>query len=84
VILTRLEPSKIFPLLGGGTRELRSISLVTGVSSALTSYSSIISSLAISPHGGDVVLQFDGMWGHLQTYEGSVPSDLHLLKGIVP
>lgn len=82
--LTRLEPTKIFPLLRGGYRELRSISLVTGISGAVTSYSDIISAPAVSPITGDVVLQIGGTWGHLQTFAGSVPSDLHLLRGLVP
>ncbi len=83
VTLTRLSPSKIFPVLTPGVRELRSVSLATGTSTPIRSYPGIVSSLQISPLTSDVVLQTDGMWGHSQTYEGSIPSDLHLLAGIV-
>jgi hypothetical protein len=81
--LTRLEPSKIFPLFRGGTRELRSFSLSSGTSAPLSTYDGIIASIAASPLTGDVVVQVGGMWGHLQTMEGSVPSDLYLLRGIL-
>ena len=80
--LTRLEPSHLFPMLNGGLRELRSISLVTGSSSTLASYQSVISAPQLSPRG-DLVLQVGGLWGHLETYEGSEQSDLYLLIGVV-
>jgi hypothetical protein len=82
VTLTRLDPTKIFPLIGAGMRELRTISLLTGASSTIASYGSVISAPQLSPRG-DLVLQVGGMWGHLQTYAGSDQSDLHLLAGVV-
>lgn len=84
VTLTRLEPTKIFPVLNGGARELRRISLVTGTSTTMASFAETISAPQLSMRGGDLVLQIGGIWGHLQTYQGSTQSDLHLLKAVVP
>jgi hypothetical protein len=90
VTLSQLEPTTIYPVLRGGSRELRSISLVTGTSSSVPGvagtqvYSGVVSVPTVSPISGDVVVQVGGAWGHLQTFQGSGPSDLHLLRGLVP
>ncbi len=82
VVLTAVT-TPVYPSLRGGTRELRLMSLATGVASPLLTIDGVISSLAVSPLTGDVVLQIGGIWGHLQTFQGSAPGDLHLFPGIV-
>lgn len=78
-----------------GKMDLLSVSLSSGTEQMVgeNKIHSIYASPKISPVSGDVIVQVDGGWGHLQTFatrslevlwytDGD--SKLHLLKGLVP
>jgi hypothetical protein len=83
VIFARTAVPRRNPELRSGTRELWRVSLTSNDASPIGSYAPVVSALAASPTNNDLVVQVGGGWGHLQTYAGSGPSDLHLLHLIV-
>jgi hypothetical protein len=81
------SPPAIFPSIGVGPRELRSVSLTSGTIQSILLLGSaaatpVIATPQISPVTGDVVAQVGGGFGHLQTFSVS-GSDLHLYQSLV-
>lgn len=78
-----------YPMVTVGPKELRAVSLSTGVVQILVSAGTspatpVIAAPQISPTSGDVVVQIGGVWGHLSTCTGCGTSDIHLYPGLVP
>jgi hypothetical protein len=76
-------PAQPPALLASATTQLISVTLGSGTVHSLLARSNLIATPQFSPVSSDLVVQVDGVWGHLQTFGGG-NSSLHLYKGLVP
>ncbi|HEY4321531.1 MAG TPA: hypothetical protein VGM77_10175 [Gemmatimonadales bacterium] len=66
-----------------GVHSLHRISLTTGGDDVLTTDGRTISTPLLSPVNGDLVVQLDGLWGHLQSRQSvSADGNIWLMKGV--
>ncbi len=63
--------------------QLVSVTLASGSVQTVLSRLNLVATPQFSPVSSDMVVQVDGVWGHLQTFAGG-NSSLHLYKGLVP
>jgi hypothetical protein len=77
-----LASGEMFPSAGSGPNQLTGVSITTGMSQVLKSFSSpTIATPLILPGTGDVVVQLGGGFGYLQTFSAS--GDIYLYQGLV-